>query len=67
MKEVDDITQKLLLMLTTHIILFFLQIHLLKPNLCCIALSKQQEALVSLGTRIKQNSSLLIKMVPAHH
>ena len=45
-QETKDILQKLLLMQTMHMILHFLQIYLLKPNLCSIAWSKQQEALV---------------------
>ena len=36
MQEADDTLYKLLRMQTQQVILCFLQIHLPKPNLCCI-------------------------------
>ena len=45
------------------IIKHFLQIHLLKLNLCFITWCQQQEALVSTWNQIKQSSWVLIKIV----
>ena len=50
-QEADDIPYKLLLIQTKQMVL---QIHQLKPNLCCVAWSRQQETLVPMWTQIKQ-------------
>ena len=50
-------------MQTMQVIKHFMQKHLLKLNVCCIALSSQQEALVSIWTRVHN----LIKMVSSPH
>ena len=64
-QEADENPQKLLLMQTMQMILSFFQIQLPQPNLCWIAWSRQQVALVSTWTQIKQSLRILMKMVPS--
>ena len=61
-QEAGDILWKLILLHTTG-----MQIHLFKSNLCCIARSRQQEALVSTITKIKRSSCVLLKMALSSH
>ena len=67
MQEADDIPQKLSRMQIMSIILCFSQIHLCKLNICCISWNRQQEALVSMWTQIKQSLCVLNKMAPSPH
>ena len=66
-QEADTILQKLLWVKAMQIIKHFLQIHQLKLNICCMIWSRQQEALVSTWTQIKQSSYISIKMVSSPH
>ena len=49
-RQAADFLQKLLQLQITQMIGYFLQIHLFKLNLCCIAWSRQQGALISMWT-----------------
>ena len=54
-QEANSVPQKLWRMQTMQMIQCFSQLHMSKPNFCCIVWSNQQEALASTWTQMKQS------------
>ena len=66
-QKAEYIQWKLLLMPTAQMIQRFSQIQQPKPNFWCIGQNKQEEALASTLTQIKQSKYVLNKMEPNPH
>ena len=65
--ETASVSSSYLLIWTTQMIFYFSLILILKLNLNCIAWSKQQEALVSMWTQIKQITTRILNKMELLH